>query len=373
MIESDQTQKTAKRQLFRFFDVLDLERGEEVKKVINLGLSTLAIVSLVLMGVGVEISGANVGAILLALETAYLIFSYGTVGVDEVAARFVLGAPDGNLDPGPYLAPLGLVTVRKGRRTRYQDELPGEPRQIFRQDDKLPVPPNMFPPIRVKFGSPRADDDAALKKDPYNIQIVAEVVPVVSWKIINATKFFKSYDDVDAFRKILEDKAVELFGIEFSDKTPAKALLTIAKTNKKLRVKIDVATANTGVQIVDAFVKPFIFSHPLNTSVVEVSIARQKAEAVKATAVGEKQKRMEEGIGAAQARRLMLEAEAVGVAKLAEISKTPEGQATLWMETMAKAFTGADYSIVPGSEMFTAFAGIKEMLTKVNKPTGVTP
>ena len=337
---------------------------KEVKIVIVV-LVAIAIISLVLMLTGWKVLTINLGAILLGLELAYLVFSFETIGVDEVAARFVFGAASGNLKPGLYFVPFGIVTVKRGRATRYQDELPGEPKQIFRQDDVAPVPANMFPPIRVKFGSPKDDDDKSLKEDAYNIAMVAEVVPVVSWKIDDATLFFSSYDDVDVFRKILEDKAVEVFGDNFSTVTPARALKELKVTSQKLQTKIMDETANTGVKIVDAYVKPFIFPHSLNTSVVAVSMARQNAKAVKETALGTKQKLIDEGAGNAKARQLMLEAEAIGVAKLAEISKTPEGQMTLWMETMAKAFTGAKYSIVPGSEMFTAFAGISEAIKKI--------
>ena len=330
-------------------------------------LIVFALVSLMLIASGVTISGINLGVIVLGLEVAYLIFSFGTVGVDEVAAKFIFGAPLGNLKPGLYYAPVGIVTARKGKGTLYQDELPGEPKQIFRKDDKETVPYNMFPPIRIKFGGPQENDDESLKRDPYNIEMVAEVVPVVSWKIIDATTFFSSYDDDVAFRKILEDKAIEVFGNEFSTVTPAKALGTLSATSQKLQTKLEDETKDTGVKIVDSYVKPFIFSHPLNTSVIDVSIARRSAEVVKIKADGEKRRLIEEGTGNSEARRLMLEAEAIGVAKLAEISKTPEGQVTLWMETMAKAFTSAQYSIVPGSELFTSFAGIKEMLDKVKK------
>lgn len=334
-------------------------------------LASLFIFGFVLMMKDVVVWGINPGAILLGLVLAYTILSFGTVGNDEVAAMFVFGAPLGNLNPGFYFAPLGAVSVRKGRATRYQDELPREPEQIFRSKvDTDPVPPGMSPPIRVKFGSPRADDDVQLKKDPYNIEMVAEVPVVVSWKISDATTFFASYDDVDAFRKILQDKAIELFGVEFATMTPAKALGTIAVTNTKLKGVINTATSGTGVEIVDAFVKPFIFSHDLNKAVVGVSEAKQKAEAVKAAAAGEKQKRIDEGAGAAEARKMMLVAEAIGTAKLAKLAKTPEGQVALWMETIAKAMENADFSIIPGSELFTAFAGIKEMLNKATNQKG---
>ncbi|TSC70020.1 MAG: hypothetical protein CEO12_610 [Parcubacteria group bacterium Gr01-1014_46] len=327
--------------------------------------AVFASVGLVLTLAGTNVEGINIGAVMLALETAYLVFSFGTVKVEEVAAKFCFGAPAGNLTPGLYFAPPGVMEVRKGKATQYQDELPGEPRQIFRQDDVAPVPPGMFPPIRVKFGVPRKDDPPTLKNDPYNIAMTAEVVPVVSWKITDATAFFTNYEDVDVFRRILEDKAIEVFGNEFSGVTPARALSTLSTTSTILQKKIETETANTGVQILDAYVKPFIFSHPLNTAVVRVSIAKRDAEAVRVAASAEKDRLTSVGIGNANARKLMLEAEAIGIAKLAEIAKTHEGQVTLWMETMKEAFTKAQYSIVPGSEIFTAYAGLSEAVKKI--------
>lgn len=348
------------------------ERWETIELVCISVFSAFAFMSIVLMISNVRIfadnkneGGVLLGAVMLGLEMAYLVFSFGTIGVDEVAAKFCFGAPAGNLAPGLYFAPPGIMSVKRAQGTQFQDELPGEPSQIFRKDDKEVVPPGMFPPIRVKFGMPKKDDSEELKDDPYNVPMTAEVVPVVSWKITDATAFFTNYQDVEAFRRILEDKAVEVFGNEFSGVTPAKALKTLSATSTNLQNKILEETAGTGVEVIDAFVKPFIFSHDLNTSVVNVSIARQDAQSVRIKAAGEKDRLREEGIGKAEARKLMLEAEAVGVSKLAEISKTPEGQMTLWMETMAKAFANAQYSIVPGSELFTAFAGISEAMKKI--------
>jgi regulator of protease activity HflC (stomatin/prohibitin superfamily) len=352
------------------------EKFEPIELVCIAGFLLFAVVSIVLMSMNIRIfaddknnGGVLLGVITLGVEMAYLIFAFGTIGADEVGAKFCFGAPAGNLAPGLYVAFPGIMTVERFPGTQFQDELPGEPSQIFRKDDKEVVPPGMFPPIRVKFGMPQKDDSPELKADPYNVPMTAEVVPVVSWKVTDATSFFKNYHDIDAFRRILEDKSVEVFGNEFSGVTPAKALLTLSLTSEKLEEKIRNETAGTGVEIMDAYVKPFIFSHELNTSVVKVSIARQDADAVRIKAAGDRDKLKEEGVGNAEARKLMLEAEAIGVAKLAEISKTPEGQMTLWMETMAKAFTKAQYSIVPGSELFTAFAGISEAMKKI-KPGG---
>lgn len=323
---------------------------------------TLTTVNIILTLVGINILTVNVGIILLALEISYLYSSFGKIEVDEVAALFLWGRPIKELRPGLYIALLGIFSVKKEKGTIFQDELPGEPENIFREEGK--VPEGMFPPIRIKFGQPDPKDEN-LRDDPYNIAMVAEVVPVVAWKITSVITFFSEMGNVKNCRKILSDKAISVFGDDFSNVTPAKALLTLSATSQALENKLREETSGKGIDIDDAYVKPFIFSHGLNLSVVNVSVATQNAIATRKTADAEEYKIKHEGMGTAEAERVLLEARAIGVKKLAAISKTPEGQATLWMETMGKAFEKAQYSIIPGSEVFTSIAGIKEMLDKV--------
>lgn len=307
----------------------------------------------------------TVFVIILALVVAYLVFSVGTVQSNEIATMLVFGEAKGDIKPGLYFAPLGIVRIERYARTYFQDELPSDPEHIFRKDDVEKIPDGMFPPIRVKFGQPNPAD-TTLVDDPYNIPMVAEVVPVVSWHITNATMFFVTIGSIRNCRKIIQDKVVGVFGDEFSAITPAKASLHLDETSKKLEEILRKETATWGIEIDDAYVKPFIFSHSLNKSVTDVSEARQKAKATIATAEATKKKTVLEGAGVAEARRLFLEAEAIGMEKLAAISKTPEGQLTLWMETMRKAFEKANYSIVPANDPFIgATAGISEALKRL--------
>lgn len=255
--------------------------------IVAVGLIILATTSIVLMMVGVEAYGINIGIILLAFVASYLVFSYTIVHVGEVGMMTEWGKPIGEetLAPTWYFTPLGIVSVRKELGTVFQDELPADPEKIFRlpegSKDDGKIPEGMFPPIRVKFGQPKKNDNQRLKDDPYNVAMVAEVVPVVSWRINNATMFFRVMGDVANCRQILADKAVELFGDEFANVTPAKAALTLNKTSEKLEtmLKNEAQTKNWGIEIKDAYVKPFIFTHALNASVIGVSIAQQNAKA----------------------------------------------------------------------------------------------
>jgi regulator of protease activity HflC (stomatin/prohibitin superfamily) len=308
----------------------------------------------------------TVFVIVFALIVAYLlVFSFGTVQSNEIATKLVFGKAKGDIEPGLYFAPPGIVRIERYPRTNFQDELPADPEHIFRKDDVEKIPPGMFPPIRVKFGQPDPTD-LTLANDPYNIPMVAEVVPVVSWHITNATMFYMTIGSIENCRKIIQDKVVGVFGNKFSAITPAKASLHLGETSEELEGILKTETTTWGIEIDDAYVKPFVFSHSLNKSVTDVSEAKQKAKATIETAEATRQKTVKEGAGVAEARRLLLEAEAVGLEKLAAISKTPEGQLTLWMETMKNAFEKANYSIIPANDPFIgATAGISEALKRL--------
>lgn len=347
----------------------------KIMEIIYIIFIIFAVISIFLIIGKVQVLTIYIGAVLLALEASYIILSFGTVEVDERAARFIFDKPIDNLEPGLYFAPLGIVSVKKELGTIFQDELPAGPEKIFREDDKEKVPEGMFLPIRIKFGGPPPDSrdsiNIKLKDDPYHVPMVTEVVPVVCWHISDAIIFFRKMGTIENCRKILQDKAIEVFGNTFAKMTPAMASLKLEKISKALQTKLETeiggkrAGESWGITINNAYVKPFIFTHKLNESVIDASIAKQKAKATVTNSVAEKEKRINEGTGTADAEKLLLEARAIGTGKLAEICKTPEGQITLWMDTMAKAFEKADYSIIPGSELFSSVAGMKEMFDKI--------
>jgi regulator of protease activity HflC (stomatin/prohibitin superfamily) len=327
---------------------------------------------------GLKISGINIGIILLAFELSHLLFSFGTVKIDEVAVLFLFGKPIDTLKPGWYFAPFGIYSVRKENGAFFQDELPAEPENIFRGDG--PTPEGKFPPIRIKFGMPRNDDDDTLKNDPYNVSIVADVVPVVAWRINEPILFFEKMKTVENCRKILSDRAIAVCGDQLSTMTPAKALQNLKSISENLEIEIKETVEPWGILIKDAFLKPFNFSHGLNDAVVGVAKADLKRQETIKISEGDKKKIINEGEGKADAeekmllarakgeseiKKLILEVERINLEKVIKLGETEIGQLVLWMETLKKALEKAQYSIIPGSELFTATSGIKEMLEKI--------
>lgn len=273
-----------------------------VRRLAILGLTILVIIGALLMKYGMVIPGWT----LWGLVGAYLVFSFGTLKVGEVGMMTAFGDPIGDIRTGLYFAPAMIVHVSKEVGTVFQDELPAEPEKIYR-DDGL-VPAGMFPPIRVKFGQPDPAD-VTLVDDPYNVPMVAEVVPVVSWHIRSLTTFRQVMGTVANCRKIMADKATEVFSDDFAKVTPAKAMLALDKTSERLEGVLMTETGTWGITMNDAYVKPINFTHALNTAVVSVSIARESAKAGILTATGEKTQKIERATGDAEAVRLAAVAE----------------------------------------------------------------
>lgn len=323
----------------------------------------------------------NLGIILVALIIAYIVASVGTIDTDEVGLLKFWGKPIMHLSPGPYFAPLGILQVDKEQGTEFQDELPSDPEKIFRDEDTKPVPAGMFPPIRVKFGQPlpKSKEDPALwvllKGDPYNVAMVAEVVPVVSWRIVDMKKFRAVLGTVHNARKILGDKCVEVFNDEFARITPAKASLGLAVTSQKMEdvLMAEARKGNWGIKITDAYIKPFGFSHHLNKAVVGVKIADQESQALVIRSAGDAQvtintaeaKATEKVLAAAARQRELL---ATGLA-------TPKGSKTI-IGVDGKPFTFEEIQLLPDANTVAnteAIKALKDVKGTVVLGSGVTP
>ncbi|MFA5778286.1 MAG: SPFH domain-containing protein [Candidatus Paceibacterota bacterium] len=289
---------------------------DKTRTFISIVLAILATVGILgMIFTEVNVLGVNAGAILLALVLAYLVFSFVTVKTDEVGMVEVFGKPVSDLGPGLCFAPALVSKVSKESANLFQFELPAEPEKIFRKEDVEAVPAGMYPPNRIKFGSPDPNEEEPLKSDPYNIPMVADVVVVVSGRVKSLVRFKRTYGSLENLRKILSDRAVEACGVQFSKVTPAKALLSLKKTNDDLRDILQKEITQHGedekgggFEFGDAYVKPFTFSHGLNKAVTGVKEAKLKAEAVSSTADGEKEKLEKEAAGTAAGIRAIADA-----------------------------------------------------------------
>jgi len=324
-------------------------------------ITILTITDIVLALIGIQIWIFNVGVVLLSIGIAHIILSLGKVNFNEIAYMFFWGRPIKPLKQGPYIAMLGLFQVEKELRTYYQDELPGEPEQIYTGDGQTPK--GMFLPIRIKFGQP----DPALVDDPYNQPMVVEVTPVVQWYVVDRYKFGSTIGDVPKCKKSLADKAIEVLNDRCAKISPAKALLELDDISNKYQEKLRTETAAWGIEIQNAFVKPFNFSHKLNIAVIGVATATQDAKKTIIDAEASKTAGVKNGEMKSQVEGLILAVQRLNIDELGKLCKGNEGaQFALWLQTLQKTYENANYSLIPGSELFTAVGGLQEMLKKLN-------
>ena len=90
----------------------------------------------------------------LTLMLFYLVASWRfekPIGPDEIGVRLFFGKPLDRVYSGPAFAPRGIVEVMPLPIKFTQYELPGEPEDIFRDEDKDDVPKGKKPPVRITF------------------------------------------------------------------------------------------------------------------------------------------------------------------------------------------------------------------------------
>lgn len=245
----------------------------------------------------------SLGLVIFGISLVYNIgLSINTVGPTEVGARLFFGKPLDELDSGLCYIPFGICNLSKASHIFIQDELPADPEHIFRapRDQPEVVPKEllgiMFPPIRIPFGFPDITDGIP-EDDPYNRRMVAEVVPVVTWEIEDYLVFLTRIGSIKEARRQMEDAAVALFMERFTIITPARALKELPTHSEKLKEAIDAKVGDWGINVKGAKIKTIIFSHELNTAIIQVPEEVQKAKVTAIKACAERDKRHQEGIG----------------------------------------------------------------------------
>lgn len=317
---------------------------------------------------GLSIANIHLGAVLLAFYMIFMYFSaFKTVATGTVGAKVLFDRLIEKANPGLHFVTPFIETIDTESGAFISDELPGNPEEVYLGEGNAPQ--GMFLPIRILFGPPD-EKDVLLKDSPYNKNIVVRVTPVIVWRITNLVIFRKEMKTIENCRSILTDKAVATFADDFAKITPAKAMSQLEETNARLLKELKDETKNLGIEIKNAYVKPFDFSHALNKAVVGVTIANQQALAVKETADGERYRVEQEGFGKAEVEKVLAKAKGIGYDTVAKKLGIPKGELRLLilqMETAQKTVENAKYSIVPGDGVYGLFTGLKEALDNINK------
>lgn len=319
----------------------------------------------------------NWGLELFLLLAVYTIASWKEIGPSDIGVRLFFGDPVDQVGPGLTFVPWGLITLTPFANETQQAELPSEPGLIYRGTESDPdgknVPVGRHSPIRIVFGKP--DDPKTV--DPYDQRMVAEVTPVIRYRIVNAVAFLRTIKTWENARLQIEDAVVAVLNEELSKVTPAKALTQLSGPEgiyKKLERAIDELLRSWGIDLESISLKPFGYSHKLNEAVLEVPKAQREKEAQIIRAEGTKEATALVGQGKGAARKAEIDGETEGLENQLQKLKI-DGSAVLAAQT-ARDITSnpGQMTVIAGSGGFSDLATVGAVLGRtLNQQKGATP
>lgn len=249
----------------------------------------------------------HASTIVFMMVLAYIWYSLREVPADRVAGAFFYGRALIELDPGLHFVPYGLMQVKSALRRTLQFQCPGEPETVFKGDDKLPLPEGMVRPIRVVTAA-----GSGAGGDHLNARMTLVLSFVVQYAVNRIFDYVARYDDEKQVEKQVRDIGESELAEIASTRTPAQFITEIETINNYLTGKVREGFQGTGVELISVRVISPDLSHEVSSALAGIPQARAKAEQVKVTAQGEKEKRIKEGEGAAKAEGAMLAARAKG-------------------------------------------------------------
>lgn len=299
----------------------------------------------------------------------YIIISLKKVGPAEIGAILLFGDPIQEVSSGLVFIPRGICTLVKESAAIEQEQYPDEPEKVWKKDSELmPLDGTFVPPIRITH---KAGTEEDVKKDPLHKRMTTEVSIFVRFRIKKGyfIVFLQTIVSLKEAKKQIRDTIVSTARKDFAHMTPAEALQKWETINKKLLDEIKGLVNSWGLEVFDVRMEDLDFGKNVNTALRDVPKAVLVKEVTKTNAEAEEYKRTHEGMGTAEARRVFLEAEAVGYKKIAQELGITEGSFILAMESARTAMEKSQYSIVSGSDgmkdIFSMASAIQSILPKI--------
>ena len=299
----------------------------------------------------------------------YLIISLRQVGPTELGAILFFGKPIIEIGSGLVFVPFGICSLVTENALIIQEQYPDDPEKVWKgESEKMPLDGTFVPPIRITH---KAGTDEESKIDPLHKRMTTEVSILVRYKIKNGQyiTFLQTIGDTNAARRQIRDTIVATARKEFARKTPATTLEKWEELDALLKDDVMNLVKSWGVEVDDVRMEDIDLGKTVNTSLRNIPDSVMKKEVTKTNADAEEYKRTHEGMGTAEARRIFLEAEAVGYQKIAKELKITDGAFIIGMETAKAALEKSKYSIVSGSDgmkdIFSMAATIQSILPKI--------
>lgn len=310
-------------------------------------------------------SELNYGWAVFFGQLFYIIISLKKVGPAEIGAILLFGNPIQEVSSGLVFVPRGICTLVKESAAVEQEQYPDEPEKVWKGDsDKIPT--GHTPPIRVTH---KAGTDEESKKDPLHKRMTTEVSIIVRFRIKKGCfiVFLQTIVSLKEARKQIRDTIVATARKDFALITPAEALQKWGEIDKNLLNEVEILVRPWGLEVFDVRMEELDLGKTVNTALRNVPESVLRQGVIKTDAESEEYKRTHEGMGTAEARRIFLEAEALGYQKIAKELGIKEGAFILAMESAKMALEKSKYSIISGT------GGVKDILSMASAIQSVLP
>ncbi len=365
---------------------------------VMIAYALLAVVALVLIRRHVSIDQKNQwnwGMIILSIELFHFGLSFKIVGPKELGAVLLFGRPLYQVKSGLVYVPFIICQIEKELKTVEPIQFPAEPERVDKSGiDEKPVTHGFLKPIRITTCNKEMlipEFKERIKEclsDPLNDMMTLEPSVVVSFKIIDFIPFLTNAGSIKNIKTQMRYVIESVLNVEFPKRTPLLILLDKESINKELKEMIkklvgekpvtpEEEDRSWGINVISVMLAEIDTTKTVNTKlrdvvdskldkIINITIAEGKKQARILEGEGENKYKTEEGIGAANARRCLLEAEAEGLEQIAKVAETEQGRLAVISKIQEEAMKNAQYSIVPDSMNF--ISGIQEILKRTKSP-----
>lgn len=304
----------------------------------------------------------------------YGLASFRTVGATELGAFLLFEKPLFEVESGLIFVPFLICSLKTDTRLVIQRQFPGEPEIVDKSgNDKDGIATGKVAPIRITHKGLTGD-----QADPLNLRLTSEPSFIVRYHIQkgNYVTFLTTIGDTKEAERQMRDTIESQARVQFGKMTPAQTLERLGDINTELKSEVDKLVATWAIDVLDTHVVDLDLGKTVNEALRNVPAAQLTKDATILTSQGEAQKIkltgeaeadviIFKGVADAKARKLILQAEAIGMKKLSEVAGTDAGKLTLWLDTMRKTVETSKHTIIPGGEFFSAISGLTAVIEKV--------
>lgn len=325
-------------------------------------------VGFLLWNVTFRVSGESIslGQCFVAFGLLHLMFGVRRTTVDELVVIDFFGFPLTVVSGEAGMILIGCKTTKFNAK-QVQTQYPGEPEQVFWEDEKKDLPPGMVRPVRFSSKMPNnyaKDETDPLKKFRYTFAVSW----TVTWQIRKAgvIKFWKNVGSEAEAIKRMRDQSQETLKHEYGLLTPDQILSKTKRTCKRLEKDLEELVGDGNDP--DSGWELDIIS----ANIVEDNLGHEttKEQSNLTKAEYQLQVRKKQNLGDGDHEKQLLIGKAEGMKKVQENLKTEEGKLAASITLASETLKNADYAIVPESEIFKT---VTSVLQYANRPKNQNP